>query len=140
MDTISVLDLIPQRPPFVMINSLLYADKSKANTVFQILKENLFIDKEGNFSEAGIIENIAQTCAAHIGYMNRSQAMKIGVIGAVKNLEIYKLPKYNQTIETSIEVTNIVFDTTIVQAKVMCNETLIAACEMKVSITEKTIV
>lgn len=139
MDTISVLDLIPQRPPFVLIDNLLYCDKISAKTNF-LIKENTLFVENGHFCEAGLIENMAQTCAVRIGYMNRTEAMKIGVIGAVKNLEIYQLPTYNQTIETSIEVTNIIFDTTIVNAKVMWNNTLIATCEMKVSITEKTIV
>jgi predicted hotdog family 3-hydroxylacyl-ACP dehydratase len=138
MKPISVLDLIPQRPPFVMIDTLLYADKDKGNSTFKIEKDNLFIENK-HFSEAGIIENMAQTCAAHIGYMNKGNAVKIGVIGSIKNLEIFQLPLYNQTIETSIEVTNVIFSTTIVLAKVTWNNALIASCEMKVSITEKSI-
>lgn len=138
MITIPVLDLIPQRPPFVMIDKLLYADDKKGISIFSIKKDTIFIENN-YFSEAGLIENMAQTCAAHIGYLNRNDAMKIGVIGSIKNLEIHQLPSYNQTIETSIEVTNIIFNTTIVTAKVMWNKTIIASCEMKVTITEKTI-
>ena len=138
MDTIPILDLIPQQPPFVMIDKLLFADRILGKSVFHIQKDTLFVEN-GLFSEAGLIENMAQTCAAQIGCINSNDSMKIGVIGAIKNLEIIQLPPYNETIETSIEVTNVIFDTTIVLAKVMWNNRLIASCEMKVSITEKTI-
>ncbi|HPX59055.1 MAG TPA: pseudouridylate synthase [Bacteroidales bacterium] len=139
MKNISIIDIIPQRPPFVMIDTLLYADKEKARSTFYIQPDNLFVEN-GFFLEAGIIENIAQTCAAQIGYTNREEAIKIGVLGSVKDLKIYQLPLPHQTIETNIDITNVIFETTvIVDAKVMCQDNLIASCEMKVSITEKTI-
>lgn len=139
MKNISIIDIIPQRPPFVMIDTLLYADKEKARSTFYIQPDNLFVEN-GFFLEAGIIENIAQTCAAQIGYTNRECAVKIGVLGSIKNLKIYQLPLSHQTIETNIDITNVIFETTVVvDVKVMCQDNLIASCEMKVSITEKTI-
>ena len=107
MKNISIIDIIPQRPPFVMIDTLLYADKEKARSTFYIQPDNLFVEN-GFFLEAGIIENIAQTCAAQIGYINRECAVKIGVLGFIKNLKIYQLPLSHQTIETSVDVTNVI--------------------------------
>ncbi len=138
MENICILDLIPQRPPFIMIDTLLYADKDKAKSTFYIQSDNLFVEN-GYFLESGIIENIAQTCAALIGYTNKKNALKIGVLGAVKNLKINQLPTVNQIIETNIDVINVVFETTVVDVKVTCQDILIASCEMKVSVTEKKI-
>ena len=116
MKNISIIDIIPQRPPFVMIDTLLYADKEKARSTFYIQPDNLFVEN-GFFLEAGIIENIAQTCAAQIGYINREGAVKIGVLVSIKNLKIYQLPLSHQTIETSVDVTNVIFETTVVDVK-----------------------
>ena len=138
MTHISVLDLIPQRPPFVMIDKLLICTDIIGKTSFIIKENNLFVEK-GIFLEAGLMENMAQTCAAHIGYLNKDKTIKIGVIGSIKNLEIKQLPKVNDTIETTIEVITVVFNTTVVAAKIYCNEQLIASCEMKVSVTDKEI-
>lgn len=138
MISISILDILPQRPPFVFIDYLLYCDQTVGKTSFLIKENNLFLENN-YFSEAGLIENMAQTCAAHIGYNNRHEDIKIGLIGAVKNLKIYQLPEINQSIETKIQVTNAIFNTTIVDAEIVCEEKVIAQCELKVSITEKTI-
>lgn len=44
MKNISIIDIIPQRPPFVMIDTLLYADKEKARSTFYIQPDNLFVE------------------------------------------------------------------------------------------------
>ncbi|NLE63460.1 MAG: 3-hydroxyacyl-ACP dehydratase [Bacteroidales bacterium] len=138
MTSIPILDLIPQRHPFVMIDKLLVCTDNIGKTSFFIKESHLFVEK-GLFLEAGLMENMAQTCAAHIGYLNKDKTIKIGVIGSIKNLEIKQLPKVNDTIETTIEVINVVFNTTVVCAKIYCNNQLIASCEMKVSVTDKEI-
>lgn len=138
MISIPILDLIPQQPPFVMIDKLLMCTDIIGKTSFFIKEDHLFVEK-GLFLETGLMENMAQTCAAHIGYLNKDKSIKIGVIGSIKNLEIKQLPKVNDTIETTIEVINVVFNTIVVAAKIYCNEQLIATCEMKVSVTDKEI-
>ncbi|MDD2623062.1 MAG: pseudouridylate synthase [Bacteroidales bacterium] len=135
MIPISILELIPQHPPFVMIDHLLLSKDKIGRTSFVVKENNIFIEN-GFFSEAGLIENIAQTCAAHIGYINKGEGIKIGVIGSVKNFEIKQLPKINDYIETTIEISNVVFHTTVISAKVHCNSQLMASCEMKISISD----
>ena len=44
MKNISIIDIIPHRPPFVMIDTLLYADKEKARSTFYIQPDNLFVE------------------------------------------------------------------------------------------------
>ena len=62
-----ILQFIPQRHPFVMVDELLYADEEKATANFTVTTENIFCE-DGFFSEAGLLENIAQTVAAANGY------------------------------------------------------------------------
>lgn len=137
---IDILTLIPQRRPFVMIDRLLSFDEIESSTDFVIKEDNIFC-KDGLFLETGIMENIAQTCAARIGYINinNNESVKIGVIGSIKDLIITKLPKVGTTLVTKVKVLSEVFAITLVEAEVYDNEELIAKCEMKISLTDKEI-
>ena len=137
---IDILTLIPQRRPFVMIDRLLSFDEIESSTDFVIKEDNLFC-KDGLFLETGIMENIAQTCAARIGYINinNNESVKIGVIGSIKDLIITKLPKVGTTLVTKVKVLSEVFAITLVEAEVYDNDELIAKCEMKISLTDKEI-
>lgn len=137
---IDILSLIPQRRPFVMIDRLLSFDEIESSTDFVIKEDNIFC-KDGLFLETGIMENIAQTCAARIGYINinNNESVKIGVIGSIKDLIITKLPKVGATLLTKVKVLSEVFAITLVEAEVYDNDELIAKCEMKISLTDKEI-
>src|SRR3977135_2191785 len=130
-----ILLLIPQRPPFVMIGKLLYSDESITRTTFRVTEENIFV-VNGRFREPGLMENIAQTAAARAGYISKieNQPVRVGYIGAVKNLEIGDLPKVNDELVTEIKIKDHVFDVTVISGKVWCNEIIVAQCEMKIFI------
>jgi predicted hotdog family 3-hydroxylacyl-ACP dehydratase len=133
---IDVKTLIPQQPPFVMIDRLVHFDNVFTRTELEIRPDNMFLEN-GVLLEAGLIENIAQTCAARLGYINKvilGDVVRLGFIGAMKSLIIHKLPAVNSTLETSIEVVNEVFNITLVNATTMCNGEVLAACEMKISV------
>ena len=128
--------LIPQRKPFVMIDALLHSDERLTRTTFQVRQENIFV-VDGLFREAGLLENIAQTAAARVGYIVQKEKTPapMGYIGAVKNFEVFDLPRVNQELETEITITNQIFDITVITGMVTCNQKLIARCEMKIFIT-----
>ena len=134
----NILNLIPQKAPVVMVGNLLYADDKITHTNFTIKEENIFLEK-GKFSEAGLIENMAQTAAAGAGYNSKpnNKPVQIGYIGSVKNLDIFLLPKINDEIITEITVENQLFNVTIISGKIWCNEKLVAQCEMKIFLDEK---
>src|SRR5580704_1734385 len=95
--------LIPQRPPFVMVDRLLHANEHQAISSFRVRAENIFV-VNGKLLEAGLVENIAQTAAARAGHFSDTQKKipVIGYIGDIKNLEIAGLPKINDDLETEI--------------------------------------
>ena len=140
MDTkkINILELLPQQPPFVMLDALTHFDEVITRTCLQVAADNIFVEKN-NFTESGIIENIAQTCAARMGYINKyihSDNVKIGFIGSIKDLTINELPTVGDMLNTTIEVVSEVFAITLVNAKVEIGDKLIASCEMKISLTD----
>lgn len=133
---IDVKTIIPQQPPFVMIDRLVHFDNIFTRTEFEIKPDNLFVE-DGKLLEAGLLENIAQTCAARLGYINSiilKDDVRLGFIGAVKSLFINKLPCVHSTLETTIEVVNEVFNITLVNATTLCNGEVLLTCEMKISL------
>jgi 3-hydroxymyristoyl/3-hydroxydecanoyl-(acyl carrier protein) dehydratase len=129
----SITEIIPQRPPMVMIDNLIVCDENYTETTFYIDGNNVFA-KEGYFSEPGLVENIAQTAAARIGYLCKQAKVEvpIGYIAAVKNLQIHFIPPVNTTITTQIKVTHQVLDITVINGTVTVDDKLAAECEMKI--------
>ena len=72
-----------------------------------------------------------------MGYINKilnSEEVRLGFIGAIKNLQINFFPKLGDVIETKIEVVSEYFNITLVRAKSVCEERIVAECEMKISL------
>ena len=138
IEEITLNELLPQRPPFVMIDRLVSCDEVFAVTEMTIRKDNIFVEDE-QLTSSGLIENIAQTCAARIGYLNLNAGgtVKIGVIGAISNLEIARTPKVGEKLETTIELISEVFQMTLVEAVVRSNGEEIVHANMKIALTDK---
>jgi len=137
-EIINIEDLLPQKKPFIAIDRMLYFDTVTTITGLKIVENSIFV-KEDFLTETGIMENIAQTCAARMGYINKhlqSGKVKIGFIGSIKNLVIEELPQVGDELKTTIEVFSEIFSITLVNAKVEVIGKLIASCEMKIAITD----
>ncbi|MDH4088964.1 MAG: 3-hydroxyacyl-ACP dehydratase [Cyclobacteriaceae bacterium] len=128
-----ILRFIPQRNPMVMVHALLEASDDHAVTQLTINPDNVFVAAE-YFAEPGLVENIAQTAAVHVGYRCSliDTPIPIGYIAAVKNLRIEKLPGQNSVITTSVKVINQVLDITMIQGKIEQNGKLLCSCEMRI--------
>ena len=138
LEAIDVHTLLPQQEPFVMIDRLVGFDDRNTITETTVTQANIFVD-EGAMTSSGIIENIAQTCAARIGYVNKfilKKGIQIGFIGAIRNMEIHSLPKIGDVIVTHVEVLEDVFGMTLANATVSCDGKLLASTEMKIAVRE----
>jgi predicted hotdog family 3-hydroxylacyl-ACP dehydratase len=124
---------IPQAPPMVMVDKLVEIVDKTTVTTFLILEDNVFCEN-GEFREAGMIENMAQTAAAGVGATHGIPGgnAPLGFIGGIRNLKIEALPKVGQEIMTRVTVLHEVFDATIVQGEIFLNTRLIAGCELKI--------
>jgi predicted hotdog family 3-hydroxylacyl-ACP dehydratase len=129
--------LIPQRPPFVMIDKLLSFSETTTTTGFSIKTDNIFVE-DGLFKEPGLVENIAQTAAARAGYVSQTESkpVLVGYIGAVNNLQVFMLPQTGSELITEITTENQIFDVTLISGKITCNGQLIAQCKMKIFINQ----
>ena len=129
-------ELLPQQEPFVMIGCLTQIDEVRTVTETVISPQNIFVD-DGQFSASGLIENIAQSCAARIGFVNKyilHNGIQIGVIGAVKNFQVVSLPKAGQTINTTVDTVSEVFGMTLAKATVTCEGEVLATTDIKIGV------
>lgn len=132
MSPVNVQDYIPQRPPMVMIGELVSSTPETSTTSLLIAADNI-LAHNGLFTEAGLVENIAQTAAFHAGYnRDMSKPVQLGFIGALKDLKIHALPKVGQQLHTTITILHQVMGATVIGAKTLCNGQLMAECEMKI--------
>ena len=141
LSDIDILELIPQRAPFIMIDALTYYDSVMAKTVFTVREDNIFCNSDGRLEEAGLIENFAQTCAARIGYEEKTEkqrdgVIKIGFIGMIKTMEIHRNPLVGEQLETTVTIIENFFNTSLAELKVNAASETIATCEMKIYLTD----
>ena len=54
LEKIEMTSLIPQRPPFMMVDRILSCDDSDAVTEFMVRQDNILLD-ENKLSSAGIV-------------------------------------------------------------------------------------
>ena len=137
MATENILELIPQKPPFVMVDELLACADNTATTRLTIQADNIFV-QDGEFKEPGLVENIAQTAAAHSGYVSKTEnrPVPVGYIGAVNNLQVHALPGTGDELITEITIENQIFDVTLISGKITCNGNIIVQCTMKIFINQ----
>ncbi|MGY5849358.1 hypothetical protein [Salegentibacter sp. F14] len=129
-----ILELIPQKPPFVMVDRLLEYTENSGKTGFFIPQNNILLE-EGTFSEPGLIEHMAQSMSLWRGYQGFLAGLnspKTGFIGSIQSIEIFELPKVESTLTTYVEILQEFKNVTAVGAKTMdADGKLIASSEMK---------
>lgn len=134
--SIDVHEVLPQQDPFVMIGEMIHFQLDTSSTETEIKDTNIFVDN-GRFSPSGMMENIAQTCAARIGFYNKyilHKDVQVGFIGAVKNYVVYALPEVGSKIITKVDILEEVFGMTLATAEIKCNDEIIATAEIKLSV------
>ncbi len=126
-------NILPQKPPMVMIDTLVSSDTEKTITKLSVKNDNIFVS-EGIFREPGIIENMAQTAAARAGYQAKvkNEKVKTGFIGNIKNLHIFTLPKVNDTLQTILTPLSDIGNISSVKTEIFLNTDKIAECSMTI--------
>ena len=138
--------LIPQRPPIVMVDKLFSASDTEAETGLLITEDNIFVSKAGmgedktasRLREPGLIEHIAQSAATFAGYSTFSKGLppRLGYIGEIKKCKIHQLPKVGDELVTEIHLVAEAAGVSLVDAKTLHSDTVVAECQMKIFLKE----
>ncbi|WP_419869597.1 ABC transporter permease [Chryseobacterium sp. CT-SW4] len=98
---INIHNFLPHRKPMLMVDYILELTQEKVITSFEIKTDNIFAH-DGRLTEAGLIENLAQTCSSIFGqsfFENTEADTKvIGFITNIKKIEIFALPEIGKNI------------------------------------------
>lgn len=134
-DTKVVGALIPQKKPFVMVDSLLVFTQNSITAGLTVTKENIF-SQSGSFTAPGVIEHMAQSVALHTGYdfFLKQQPAPTGYIGAIKKIELVALPNVGETLTTTVTIIQEFMGITLVAVSTKCNGKIIATGEMKTAL------
>ncbi|WPP48760.1 hypothetical protein [Catalinimonas niigatensis] len=131
-----LLNYIPQRWPFVMIDKLLEKGEDYVISGLSISEDNVLVE-DGIFKESGLVENIAQTAAlfAGIRFVDQGKPIPVGYIAGIKDLSIEKMPASTSNILTRTTLLRDIGNIQIVEGKVYDeNEQQLAACELRIFI------
>lgn len=119
---------IPQRPPFVFIDTIDEISNTVARTRFTIPADCPLVT-DGILPLAGLMENAAQTCAARAGD-------RIGYIGAVKQMEVHRFPVIGETLHTEAQLVQEVMNICLMEVKTFIGDELIATTTLKIATIE----
>lgn len=127
-----VLNLIPQKFPFVMVDELLNYSEENLKSRFTVDSNNIFVCNDF-LIESGVIENMAQSVALHTGYQFflLNKIAPTGYIGSIKKIEISRLPRLGEILETSVFILQEFNGVTLVDIEVMVKGKVIAKGQMK---------
>ena len=131
-DAAFVQGLIPQKHPFVMVDSLDFFADDKITAALTVSENNILTDTTV-FSASGLIEHMAQTVALYTGFQYHIQQKEAptGYIGSIKSVEITQLPEVGQKIETSAEILQEFMGVTLVDIISKIDGKVIAKAQMK---------
>ncbi|UMQ41032.1 hypothetical protein MKS83_16700 [Chryseobacterium sp. Y16C] len=127
-----VESLIPQRFPFVMVNSITEYSENHLVSGFEIKEENIFV-QDGIFQASGLVEHQAQSVALHTGYKYYllGKEAPTGYIGAIKTFEAIQLPKLGDKLTSEVSIINEMMGVTLVDIVTKINDEVIAKSQMK---------
>lgn len=136
MQKIDAISLLPQSPPFIFVDHLVFENDSYHSEL--LITEKIPLLNNGFLTEGGMIEHIAQTLAAIEGKKSfeTQDEIKNGYIGAIKNFNIISLPKIGDKISTYIESIKKIANISVITCSVKIDTKSIASCELRVFLEE----
>jgi len=138
-DEIAIDGILPQREPFLFVDRLVRYDDRETVTAFTVPAEHLLVE-DGHLTASGILENMAQSSAARIGYLCKfilHVPVRIGYIGAIRKFRVNRLPAAGETVETTVVLREDVFGISLTDVTVRVGEEVIAEAALKTALGEK---
>lgn len=147
------MELIPQRPPIVMVDMLAVdtdedcKDGTGIIAGLYVSGNNIFVES-GTFMEPGIIEHMAQSAAAFSGYMSvhKGTPPSIGFLAEVKRFHLKRLPEAGQRLRTVLKVIGEAGGMSLMELSTCLDDggspfpgQQAASCQMKIFSGEKTV-
>ena len=121
-----------------MVDKLFRADESSVDTALTIDGNNIFVS-DGVFSEAGVIEHIAQSAACFAGYNDyiNNRPIVLGYIAEIKNFSLEITAHTGDELISSLNVVSSAMNVTMMNAVTKINGKTAASCKIKIFMDKK---
>ena len=136
IEDVKMGDILPQQPPFRFVDRMTSFSEVETFTAFTPTGATWFVE-DGLFQAEGLVENMAQSCAARIGYICKyikKIPVKPGYIGSIRNLIVERLPRAGETISTQVIHREEIFGITLSDVVVRSGEEILATATMKTAV------
>lgn len=132
--SLSIEELIPQRIPMILVDTFEGIDEDEnSHTRLTIRPDNLFVEN-GHMTECGIIEHMAQSAAARVGWACHSEGkpVPIGYIGAVSHFTAHQLPAVGSCLKTTMRIVQAIGPVSLAELRVNVENKLVAEGRLKI--------
>lgn len=136
---IDIQELLPQQPPFRFVDHLEDYQDQEAVISFTPGPGNLLMEN-GVLCAEGLLEHMAQANAAREGYRCLYVLhipVSIGVIGQVRQYQIYRLPREGERLDTRVFLRYEMFKVCLCDVEVRCGDELLATATLKTAILDE---
>lgn len=137
--SIDVHSLLLQQDPYILTGPLVHYEKDCVKSEFTVPHDGFFV-RHDKLRSAGMVENIAQTCALRLGYVNKyilGKGIEIGVIAAVRNMRVFDHPSVGDTITTTIKILKDVMGMMLAEATIDNKGRVLATATVKMAVKNR---
>lgn len=130
---------IPQREPMLMVDKLYTCDEASVEAGLTVSPDNIFVYDGGLFSEAGMIEHIAQSAALFAGYNDwiNHRPIVLGYIAEIKKFALAATAHVGDTLVSKLSVVSQAMNITLMDATTTINGEKAASCKIKIFMDKK---
>ena len=140
MPDIKITDLIPHRPPMVMIDRYQKISQTAGTSVKQFSREDYGCEG-GQVMPVVLIECVAQTVAAQHGYdrlTGQGGGPAMGMLVSVDHVEFFAPVPGDARVTINVEKTDEIGPFHLIQGEIICGDSLMAKGKIKIFNQEKT--
>lgn len=129
----AVNDLVPQRPPMKMVDTILFVGERIAEVETLVTADNPFLDAQQNLEPVACMELIAQATAAHNGFRTRHLGQRTeGFLLGARQLKISGTARCGDRLRTTVFKEAKLGDFGVVKGAVYKGDQCIAEGEIKI--------
>ncbi len=131
--------LVPHRPPFLLIDTLLEYAGQTGIVESVIAPDNIFLTEEGYLKELALVELLAQSAAAVKGYSDLmdGKEVKKGFLVDIREFNFLERCYRGDTVRITIEITKSFSGFSMINGLLMCKEKEISKGTMKLWVPEE---
>ena len=131
-------DVLLQQPPFVFVDGIVSFDENVTTVRYTVPSEGYLIDGH-ILSAAGVMEHMAQSMAARVGYISKyilHIPIRVGMLGQVRDFTLSRHPESGETLTTTVHLVSELMGICLAEIEVFCREERIANAMVKTVIKE----